>query len=151
MTANDPVQLGDTDAASSRKANGKTEQIGHAANAVKEKAGEAGQAAKNKAGELAGKAHDAVTSEEAKPVARRSGTGAAGLAALAFAVWAWRRRSRRNAGPWEKAVRQTRTQVKATRGQAKSQAKVAKAKAKVAKAVAKQKVADAKSRAKSLR
>jgi hypothetical protein len=144
------MPVGDTDAASSRKVNGKTEQIGHAANAVKEKAGEAGQAAKNKAGELAGKAHDAVTSDEAKPVARRSGAGAVGLAALGFAVWAWRRRSRKNAGPWEKAVRQTRTQVKATRGQARSQAKVAKAKAKMAKAVAKQKVANAKNRAKSL-
>jgi hypothetical protein len=151
MTANDPVQLGDTDATSAQKANGKAEQIGQAANAVKEKAGEAGQAAKQKAGEFAAKAHETVTSEEVKPVARKSGTGVAALAGLAFAVWAWRRRSRRNAGPWEKAVRQTRTQVKATRGQAKSQAKVAKAKTKVAKAIAKQKVADAKSRAKSLR
>jgi hypothetical protein len=150
MSANDPVQFGDTGAASSRKADAAAEQVGNAVNTVKVKATEAGQAAKNTAGDFATRAHDAVTSDEAKP-ARRSGAGAAVVAAAAFAIWAWRRRASRHVGPWEKAVRRTKTQVKATRGQARTQAKVAKAKAEMAKAMAKDKVATARAKAKSVR
>jgi hypothetical protein len=141
MTANDPVQLSDTGAASSKKADAK---VGHMKVVVGEQVGHAAHTVKDKTGEFAAKAHTAVTSEKAKPVARRSGAGGASLAVAALVIWAWRRHSRRNASPWEKAVRQTRTQVKVARGQAK-------AKAKVAQGIAQEKVANAKSRAKFLR
>jgi hypothetical protein len=107
------------------------DQAGQTAKSVKVTAAHAGEQVRDTVGDLTGKAREAVTSEEAAPKARRSGTAVAAFAAAVLAVWGWRRRARRNARPWDKVSRRAKSQARAVRHEAK--AKGAKAKAGAAK------------------
>jgi ElaB/YqjD/DUF883 family membrane-anchored ribosome-binding protein len=114
------------------------EQAGQTAKSVKGKAAHAGEQVRDTVGDLTGKAREAVTSDETAPKTRRSGAGLAAFGTAVLAIWAWRRRARRNARPWDKAARRAKSQLRTVRQGTREKAKVtgakAKAKAKAARA-----------------